>query len=206
MRRLLARLWQEEFAWRLSRQAGRRMTRRMIADEIDRLPPAAMPGTDAAKAFNLTLAQSLHAAVRLLEGETTATEARDTAGKAFVDTGSWLSRGMVRLWLRVERDPHAGVVRRGAAPFTRALWGNGMAVEDRHSDGGVSLCVLTCPFHDHFWNAGRADLTAILCRWDTAWQREINASPAPIQVDIRSTIAGGGDLCEFAFRKGGDAA
>jgi hypothetical protein len=162
-----------------------------------------MPGNDGAKQFNLTLARSLHAAVAWLEREKglSSSEAVRIAGAAFGESGTWLARGAVRLWLRLERDPFVGVLKRGPSTVARAMWGAGMVVEDRRTRDGVSLCVLTCPFHEYFWNVGRSDLTPVLCAWDTAWQAEVNASTKPIRVELRETIARGGDVCEFSFRR-----
>ncbi|MEL7343294.1 MAG: L-2-amino-thiazoline-4-carboxylic acid hydrolase [Pseudomonadota bacterium] len=203
MRSLFAALWQVEFALRLSRAASTRISRKTLRRAISRLPDGRMPGTDRARAFNLTLAQSLHAAVHLLERELgfSRAEAVSVARRAFVDTGSWMARAGVRLWLWAERDPFAGVKTRGAASFAQALWGDGMVVQDRHSDDAVSLCVLNCPFHDYFWNVSCTNLTPILCAWDTAWQTEVNASDKPIRVDISSTLSEGAAMCEFTFRK-----
>lgn len=203
MRPLFTALWQFEFALRLSRAADTRVSRKTLRQVISRLPDGQMPGTDAARAFNLTLAQSLHAAVILLEQEVglARTDAVSAAHRAFVDTGSWMPRFAVRLWLRLESDPYAGVALRGPAAIAQALWGDGMVVEDRRTDNSISLCVLSCPFHDYFWNVGRTDLTPILCAWDTAWQQEVNAYDKPIRVDISSTLSGGASMCEFTFRK-----
>lgn len=199
----MAYLWQLEFARNLTRQSDIQVTRRDLRIEVDRLPRGKMPGADAAMRFNLTLARSLHGAVNLLEreGGLTPAEAVRIADEAFNNSGTWLARGVIRLWLRLERDPFAGVKRRGPSRLAQAMWGAGMTVEDRHSCGAVSLCVLSCPFHAYFWNIGRSDLTPILCAWDTAWQTEVNNSPKPIRVDIRSTLARGGEMCEFTFRK-----
>jgi len=203
MRSLFAALWQFEFALRLSRVVGTRIPRKTLHQAISRLPEVQMPGTDAARAFNLTLAQSLHASAILLEQDLGFSRANavSAARRAFVDTGSWIGRAAVRLWLRVERDPYAGVAARGPAAVAKVLWGDGMTLEDRRTDGSVSLCVLNCPFHDYFWNASRTDLTPILCAWDTAWQEEVNGSNKPIRVDLSSTLSGGASICEFTFRK-----
>jgi hypothetical protein len=203
MRRIMASLWQREFARNLSREAGIRVKIRDLRTEATRLPKDVMPGDDGAKQFNLTLSRTLHAAVLLLERDHAipSTEARRIAGTALVASGTWLACGAVRLWLKMERDPLGGVMRRGPSRVARAMWGNGMVVEDRSRPDGVSLCVLACPFHDYFSNVGRTDLTPLLCAWDTAWQNEVNASARPIRVDVRSTIARGGDMCEFFFGK-----
>ena len=203
MRSLIAALWQLEFTWRLSRKAGTRVSRGMLRRTIKRLPDGNMPGSDRAREFNLTLARSLHAAVIFLECDLGLAheEAFLRARTAFIETGNWLARAGVRLWLRVERDPFAGVRARGPSAFAKAVWGNGIAVEDRHTQDTVSLCVLTCPFHEYFWNVGRTDLTPILCAWDTAWQAEVNRSGKPIRVDIPGTLATNGDQCEFTFRR-----
>lgn len=203
MRRLVSALWQFEFALRLSRAADTRVSRKTLRQVINRLPDGQMPGADAARAFNLTLAQSLHAAVILLEQEVglARTDAVSAARQAFVDTGRWMARLAVRAWLHLEPDPYAGVEARGPAAFAQALWGDGMVVKDRRTDNSISLCVLSCPFHDYFWNVGRTDLTPILCAWDTAWQQEMNASDKPIRVDISSTLSGGASMCEFTFRE-----
>ncbi|MCG7625143.1 L-2-amino-thiazoline-4-carboxylic acid hydrolase [Epibacterium sp. Ofav1-8] len=200
---MMAAFWQIEFARNLSRQSGIRFTWRNLRGEIARLPRSTMPGTDGAHRFNLALAQSLHASVILLERDAAISpvEAVRIAGAAFGVSGTWLARSVIRTWLRLERDPFEGVVRRGPSMVAKALWGNGMAVEDRHGPDQVSLCVLACPFHEYFWNVGRSDLTPILCAWDTAWHAEVNVSDKPIRVDVRETIAGGGEICDFNFRK-----
>jgi hypothetical protein len=199
----MAYFWQLEFTRKLSRQAEVTVSLRALRREIAHLPHGNMPGEDGAKRFNLTLAQSLHAAVILLEreGGIAPHEAVRLASAAFGESGTWLARGAIRLWLKVERDPFAGVQKRGPSKFARRIWGQGMMVEDRHTPDTVSLCVLSCPFQDYFWNVGRSDLTPILCAWDRAWQDEVNASAKPIRVDIRNTIARGAEICEFVFQR-----
>ncbi len=203
MRRLMTHFWQREFARKLSRQAGVKVAVRDLRDEAENLPQGDMPGDDRAKLFNLALARSLQASVSLLERNhgIPSTHAVYIAGAAFGASGTWLARSVIRLWLRVESDPFGGVMKRGPSLVAKAMWGNGMVVEDRLTSDGVSLCVLACPFNDYFGSVGRSDLTPILCAWDTAWQDEVNASDRPIMVDIRSTIACGGKICEFSFRK-----
>lgn len=203
MRRLVSALWQLEFTLRLSRVADTRVSRKFLRQAIKGLPHGQMPGTDAARAFNLTLAQSLHAAAVILEqeGGLARTDAVSVAHRAFIDTGSWMARFAVRAWLRLEPDPYAGVESRGSAAFAQVLWGDGMIVEDRRTDSTTSLCVLSCPFQDYFWNVGRTDLTPILCAWDTVWQQEVNASDKPIRVHVSSTLSDGASMCEFEFRK-----
>ncbi|MEM9581802.1 MAG: hypothetical protein AAGA08_01690 [Pseudomonadota bacterium] len=104
MRSLFAALWQFEFALRLSRVVGTRISRKTLRKAISRLPDGHMPGNDAARAFNQTLAQSLHASAILLEQDLGFSRARavSAARRAFVGTGSWVGRATVRLWLRVE--------------------------------------------------------------------------------------------------------
>ncbi|WP_224826764.1 L-2-amino-thiazoline-4-carboxylic acid hydrolase [Cognatishimia sp. MH4019] len=203
MRRAISYVWQLEFARNLSKQARVKLTAQDIRSEVGRLPPGSMPGNDVAKRFNLTLARSLHAAVILLETKAgfSSIDAKKLAGVAFGASGAWLTRLATRSWLKLEVDPFAGVVKRGPSKLAKAMWGDGMVVEDRYRPDGVSLCVLTCPFHEYFWNVGRSDLTPILCAWDTAWQAEVNGSTKPIQVDILDTIARGGEVCEFAFKR-----
>lgn len=86
-----------------------------------------------AKQFNLTLTQSLLASVTLLESEygLPPVDARRTASAAFGASGTWLARGAIQLWLRLERDPFEGVVRRGPSIVSKAMWGDGMTVENR---------------------------------------------------------------------------
>lgn len=202
MRKLFASLWRREFLWRLSRHAGRRITVKDLAWVERTLPAAQMPGSDAARDFNYMLARSLHAAVVLLEQERgySREDARMTARAAFLATGSWVSRWAIRLWLWLERDPFEGILKRGAAGAARSLWGNGMKVEDRRGTSEVSLCVTRCPFSEYFWNASRMDLAPILCAWDASWIDTVNASPAPIEVALKSTLVSGAESCKFAFR------
>lgn len=203
MRPFVSVLWQVEFTWRLSRSAGTPISPRTLRRAIMRLPDGRMPGTDRARAFNLMLAQSLHASVILLERERglSRADARSVARRAFVNTGRWMARAAVRLWMRLERDPFAGVKARGPASVAKAIWGDGMAAEDQHTDEAVTLCVLNCPFHEYFWNVSRSDLTPILCAWDTARQQEVNTSGKPFRVDISNTHSGGAAICTFAYRK-----
>lgn len=67
MRTLMAMIWQHEFVWRLSCAAQTRIKVRDLKRVMARLPDASMPGSDAAKRFNLMLARSLQAAVVYLE-------------------------------------------------------------------------------------------------------------------------------------------
>ncbi|WP_424973145.1 L-2-amino-thiazoline-4-carboxylic acid hydrolase [Dinoroseobacter sp. S76] len=203
MRRLMAWLWQGKFARNLSRQSGRVLRARDLRREIGYLPQGQMPGRGGAQRFNLTLAQSLLAATGLLErdGGLPRDESVRIAGAAFARSGRWAARGATRLWLKLDPDPFAGVQARGPAKLARALWGDGMSVEDRHGAEDVSLCVLVCPFHGYFQSVGRPDLTPVLCAWDAAWQDDVNRSAKPIRVEIRSTIARGAEICEFAFQR-----
>ncbi|WP_425039459.1 L-2-amino-thiazoline-4-carboxylic acid hydrolase [Primorskyibacter sp. S187A] len=203
MRRVMVWLWQREFLWRLSRSIGARVTRADLRRVEHRLPQAHMPGVDAAQGANLILARSLHAAVIYLEEDVALAPelAVARAREAFAATGTWLARGAVRLWLALERDPFAGVETRGPAALARALWGEGMALEERRRPHEVSLCVTQCPFQEYFWNAARSDLTPIVCAWDTAWHEEINASRKPIRVEMRGCLAEGAPQCDFTFRR-----
>lgn len=203
MRTMIATFWQHEFAWRLSRAAQTQIKVRDLKRVMARLPTAAMPGSDAAKRFNLVLARSLQAAVVYLEGDMALPkpQALSVARTAFLASGSWVARNAIRTWLVLERDPFAGVEKRDPSGFAKAMWGEGMDARDRRAPGEVSLCVTRCPFHEYFWNAGRSELTPILCAWDTAWQQEINSSRKPLRVVIRSTLAAGGSQCEFTFQR-----
>lgn len=202
MRKLFASLWRREFLWRLSLRTGRPITVKDLAWVERTLPAAQMPGSDGARAFNYTLARSLHAAVVLLERERkySQDDARTTARAAFLATGTWVSRWAIRLWLWLERDPFENILFTGISKTARSLWGNGMEVEDRRGTSEVSLCVTRCPFSEYFWNASRMDLAPILCAWDASWIETVNASPAPIDVTLKSTLVSGAERCEFAFR------
>lgn len=203
MRTLIGTFWQHEFAWRLSRAAQTRVKVRDLKRVMARLPDASMPGSDPAKRFNLALARSLQAAVVYLEEDMALSnpQALAISRVAFLTSGSWVAQTAIRIWLKLERDPFAGVEKRGPSRLAKSMWGDGMAVKDRRAAGEVSLCVTRCPFHEYFWNAGRSDLTPILCAWDTAWQREVNTSDKPLRVEIQSTFATGGAQCEFTFKR-----
>lgn len=203
MRTLMATFWQYEFAWRLSRAAKTQIKVRDLKRVMARLPDASMPGSDPAKRFNLTLARSLQAAVVYLEEDMALpnSQALAISRVAFLTSGSWVAKTAIRIWLKLERDPFAGVEKRGPSGLAKSMWGDGMAVKDRRAPGKISLCVTRCPFHEYFWNAGRSDLTPILCAWDTAWQQEVNTSDKPLRVDIQSTLATGGAQCEFTFKR-----
>lgn len=203
MRSLMAKIWQHEFAWRLSLAAHTRIKVRDLKRVMARLPDAWMPGSDPAKRFNLVLARSLQAAVVYLEEDMALPnpQALAISRKAFLSSGSWVAKTAIRIWLKLERDPFAGVEKRGPSGLAKSMWGDGMAVTDQRASGEVSLCVTRCPFHEYFWNAGRSNLTPILCAWDTAWQQEVNTSDKPLRVDIQSTLATGGAQCEFTFKR-----
>lgn len=201
MRRLVTALWRAEFIWRLSKAAGQRIKRNNLDQALARYPDAQMPGTDAPAIFNKTLAKNLHAAAVFLEQNLglPRDDARAVARQAFVATGGWVSRLGIKLWLWTERDPFAGVAKRGATPLAEKMWGDGMQLTEQRKDNKISLCVLSCPFCAYFQNADRPDLTPILCEWDASWIAEVETSKRSLRVVLESTLARGDAMCEFAF-------
>ena len=161
-----------------------------------------MPGTDRQAQFNLLLAQSLQAAVQIFQGRGYGrARSVEMARAAFLENGSGLTRAMFAWWLRVTPDPVAQMkARRDLADRARALWGEGMKVDEVHGDQTVALHVTSCPFAEYFWGVCEPDLTAVLCAYDAQWMAQVNMSPRPVRVSRSGTLAAGADHCDFTFK------
>ena len=192
------------FARALRRQCKWAPTRRELAREMELLTDARhMPGGDKQAAFNLLLAQSLQAAVRLLQGRGYGrARALEMARAAFLENGSGLTQAIFAFWLRMTPDPVAQMkVRRDLADKARKLWGQGMQVEERHAPDAVSLVVTDCPFAQYFWSVSEPDLAPILCAYDARWMAQVNRSKRPVTVTRAGTLAGGAEACDFTFQR-----
>lgn len=196
------RLWQRAFVRQIRKQGGPAVTVCEVRRERARLPAYQMPGTDAAATRNRALAETLLAATLCLEqGHGLARpQAVAVAQGAFLATGTGFARWVMRVWLLVERDPMAGLRRRGLAGNAARLWGDGMRLSDHDSGDSFELHVSACPFAEYFWNAGRGDLTPVLCAWDGAWMDSVNRHRRAIKVDRPGTLAEGHARCAFRFR------
>jgi hypothetical protein len=161
------------------------------------------PGGGAQTAFNEALATGLHAAAELLEeAGLDRRAARDRAGAAFLQSGKGLAHWLTRAWLWTASDP-VGQAQDGDRLSARArlIWGAGMRFHQENGPDHATLKVTECAFADYFWDAGRSDLTPILCAWDAQWMEIVNASDRPVSVSRSGTLAQGCDVCDFCLRR-----
>jgi len=183
MRQALALLWQYEFCWRLRRASGGSMTLADLKRAIDRLPHVEMPGADQAAARNRILAESLHAALYLLEDfGYTGRAVFPVLQSAFVASGGWLVRNDMRMWMMIDDNPFLIVAAQGPARLARRCHGEGLQVSEQRSADAVTVRVEQCPFQEYFWNAGRPELVRIMRAWDQNWMQVINNSDRPMRV------------------------
>ncbi|WP_339986631.1 L-2-amino-thiazoline-4-carboxylic acid hydrolase [Gymnodinialimonas ulvae] len=160
-----------------------------------------MPGGDAQGEVNRYLASSLLALAEVLEREhgLDRDAAVTLARAAFLANGRGLMRAATLIWLRLTPDPFAALLKLGPGPRMARLWGRGMEAEEVHAPGQITLRVTGCAFAAYFWNAGRSDLTPILCAYDAQWFAWINGAQQGLRARRDGTLAEGLGACTFLF-------
>ena len=106
---------------------------------------------------------------------------------------------MVRLFLKLYRDPVGKLSRMNFATFGRRSYGDTMVFDGEHGENHVDMLVRRCAFHQFFVDHGVPGLTLALCNWDRHWMQLLDDSPRPIRSERPSTISTGGECCRFRF-------
>lgn len=112
----------------------------------------------------------------------------------------WMKWGM-RLGLKFSRNPMAMIStfaeRRGISAYGKSF--------EIQSEGDqrqfYSSNVTKCGYHEFFKKNGVPELTPVMCSWDLIWAAQIEPRKHGITFDRPSTIAAGGDMCRFRFRR-----
>jgi hypothetical protein len=84
-----------------------------------------------------------------------------------------------------------------------SFYGSGFAFERERDDGQAYLLnVHRCFYHNFFTANGIPELTSIFCDWDTnTWAEAIDPTRHGFGFECPSTLALGGDMCRFQFRR-----
>ncbi|MCK0150263.1 L-2-amino-thiazoline-4-carboxylic acid hydrolase [Marivita sp. S6314] len=122
-------------------------------------------------------------------------------GAALVANGQSVTKGLTALWLKLNRDPFAALQRVTPQTRMRDIWGTTLEAEQTVEDARINLTVTRCGFHDAFWQAGRSDLTSVLCRFDLHWHETIHAANRGVSADRLSSIAHGAQACKFVYAR-----
>lgn len=192
MRQLIFFAWEHMLLANVRRAGGPDIARSELAQARRRLPHYAMPGTDAKARGNRRFAEGILALATLLEEEYGQARAGafDLTKTAVCATGRNLSVLTMKLWLAVTPDPLSTLHRRPPSNWVIGMCGNGISAVDTFTEDTAALQVVSCPFTDFFWNAGRADLTSILEAWDHTWMAVLNRSSRPIRVTRGAALSG----------------
>ena len=204
MGKMIVRLWRRGFLSALNRGGDPHISDEdLIARATSLAARRHLVADDGQTELTHALATGLHAATELLEeAGLSRREARDRAGAAFLKSGQSLARWSMRLWLWVTPDP-VGHAKAGnkLAERARMAWGGGLKAHQENGPDHATLMVTECVFVDYFWDAGRSDLTPILCAWDAQWMEIVNASDRPVSVSRSGTLAQGCEACDFCFKR-----
>jgi len=192
MRQAVFSIWEHMLLRNVRRAGGPDIAHSELLRARQRLPHYAMPGTDAKARGNRRFAEGIHALATLLEEEygQSRADAFDCTKDAVCATGRTLSIVTMKLWLAVTPDPLSTLHRRPPSAWIIGMCGNGVSAVDTFTEDTATLQVLSCPFTDFFWNAGRPDLTSILQAWDHTWMAVLNRSSRPIRVTHGSALSG----------------
>jgi hypothetical protein len=106
---------------------------------------------------------------------------------------------MLRIYLRLWRDPVGKFSRMNFAARGRKAYGKSMHFDQEQTADGVDLLVHRCSFHQFFLDHGVPGLTLAVCNWDRNWMDLLNGSARPIRSERPTTISTGGDCCRFRF-------
>jgi hypothetical protein len=111
---------------------------------------------------------------------------------------------MLRVYLKLYRDPVARFSRMNFVKRGRKTYGTSMVFDQEQTSDGVDMLVRRCSFHQFFADHGVPGLTLAVCNWDRNWMDLLNDSGRPIRSERPSTISTGGDCCRFRFIRDDD--
>ena len=121
------------------------------------------------------------------------------AGKVFQQTLERPMRWLIKLWLRLARDPVGFLSRWSLLRLFQRNQGTSMEFAEEKTDDTVVLVVRRCAYHQFFLDQGEPALTPVLCMFDRIWMEAIDRSSRPVRMERPSTISTGGDSCRFRF-------
>ena len=121
------------------------------------------------------------------------------AGKVFQQTLERPMRWLIKLWLRLARDPVGFLSRWSLARLFQRNQGTSMEFAEEKTNDTVVLVVNRCAYHKFFVDHGEPTLTPVLCMFDRVWMEIIDRSSRPVRMERPSTISTGGDSCRFRF-------
>lgn len=121
------------------------------------------------------------------------------ARKVFQQTLELPWQWIVKLWLRLTRDPVGFLNRWSLLRLFQRSQGTAMEFAEEKTAGEVVLVVRRCAYHKFFVDHGEPTLTPVLCMFDRVWMEILNRSPRPVRLERPSTISTGGDSCRFRF-------
>jgi hypothetical protein len=108
-------------------------------------------------------------------------------------------RLLLRLYMKLWRDPVGKISRLNFAKRGRKAYGKSMVFDQEHTGDGVDMLVHRCSFHQFFVDHAVPGLTLAVCNWDRNWMDLLNDSDRPIRTERPTTISTGGDCCRFRF-------
>src|SRR5262245_4358627 len=108
-------------------------------------------------------------------------------------------RWLLKIWLRLARDPVGFLSRWSLVRLSQRTYGTSMEFAEEKTDDEVVLVVRRCAFHQFFIDQGEPALTPVLCMFDRVWMEVIDRAPRPVRTERPSTISTGGDSCRFRF-------
>ena len=111
---------------------------------------------------------------------------------------------MLRMYLKLYRDPVAKFSRMDFAKRGRKTYGTSMVFDQEQTSDGIDMLVRRCSFHQFFADHGVPGLTLAVCNWDRNWMDLLNDSARPVRSERPSTISTGGDCCRFRFVRDND--
>ena len=121
------------------------------------------------------------------------------ARKVFQRTLELPWQWILKLWLRLTRDPVGFLNRRSLLPLFQRSQGSAMEFAEEKTAGEVVLVVRRCAYHQFFVDHGEPALTSVLCMFDRVWMEILDRSRRPVRMERPSTISTGGDTCRFRF-------
>jgi L-2-amino-thiazoline-4-carboxylic acid hydrolase-like protein len=106
---------------------------------------------------------------------------------------------MVRMFLKLYRDPVSKLSRMNLAAAGQKNYGDTMLFDEERGENHVDMLVRRCAFHQFFVDHGVPGLTLTLCNWDRNWMQLLDNSKRPVRAERPSTISTGGECCRFRF-------
>ncbi|SHH48851.1 L-2-amino-thiazoline-4-carboxylic acid hydrolase [Marivita hallyeonensis] len=202
MKSLVEKLWVSAYLRQIARVGGTRLGHADLHREQARYEARGLSwGRD--EGFAKTLATTVLASASALENEYGCDRAEAVAvvQKALRAVGRRLTYGMTRAWLWSRRDPFGDLEKVSPLDWMRRMWGNALKAEQHCSEGRIELTVTDCAFRDYFWQAGRSDLTPVLCSFDAMWHDVINHAKRGMIADQMAAMGEGARTCRFTYSR-----